>query len=79
MSFTTEPQIRRFQLRSFLILVQRGLKQRCSPPWKLSLMHHYGNSQAVGSGEAMHRDMNGYYEVRAQGPKREQFRLFLHP
>jgi hypothetical protein len=24
----------------------------------------------------MHGDMNGYFEVRAQGPKREQFRLF---
>jgi hypothetical protein len=29
-----------------------------------------------GKWEAMHGDMNGYYEVRAQGPKREQFRLF---
>lgn len=24
----------------------------------------------------MHGEMSGYYEVRAQGPKREQFRLF---
>jgi hypothetical protein len=24
----------------------------------------------------MHGDMGGYYEVRSQGPKREQFRLF---
>jgi hypothetical protein len=29
-----------------------------------------------GKWEAMHGDMNGYYEVRAQGPRREQFRLF---
>lgn len=29
-----------------------------------------------GKWEAMHGDMNGYYEIRAQGPKREQFRLF---
>lgn len=26
--------------------------------------------------EAMHGDMGGYYEVRVQGPGREQFRLF---
>lgn len=24
----------------------------------------------------MHGDMGGYYEIRSQGPKREQFRLF---
>lgn len=29
-----------------------------------------------GQWEAMHGDMGGYYEVRAQGPGREQFRLF---
>lgn len=29
-----------------------------------------------GRWEAMHGSMGGYYEVRAQGPKREQFRLF---
>lgn len=29
-----------------------------------------------GQWEAMHGDMGGYFEVRAQGPKREQFRLF---
>ncbi len=29
-----------------------------------------------GQWEAMHRDMSGYYEIRSQGPKREQFRLF---
>ena len=29
-----------------------------------------------GRWEAMHGDMGGYYEVRSQGPKREQFRLF---
>jgi hypothetical protein len=29
-----------------------------------------------GRWEAMHGEMGGYYEVRAQGPKREQFRLF---
>ncbi len=29
-----------------------------------------------GRWEAMHGDMGGYYEVRTQGPKREQFRLF---
>jgi hypothetical protein len=29
-----------------------------------------------GLWEAMHGDMGGYYEVRVQGPKREQFRLF---
>lgn len=29
-----------------------------------------------GYWEAMHGDMAGYYEVRASGPKREQFRLF---
>jgi len=29
-----------------------------------------------GRWEAMHGDMGGFYEVRAQGPKREQFRLF---
>ena len=29
-----------------------------------------------GRWEAMHRDMGGFYEVRAQGPSREQFRLF---
>lgn len=28
-----------------------------------------------GRWEAMHGSMGGYYEVRAQGPKREQFRL----
>ena len=26
--------------------------------------------------EAMHGDMGGYFEVRGQGPNREQFRLF---
>lgn len=29
-----------------------------------------------GRWEAMHGDMGGFYEARAQGPKREQFRLF---
>ena len=29
-----------------------------------------------GRWEAMHGEMGGYYEVRAQGPNREQFRLF---
>ncbi len=29
-----------------------------------------------GMWEAMHGDMGGYYEVRASGPGREQFRLF---
>ena len=29
-----------------------------------------------GRWEAIHGDMGGFYEVRAQGPKREQFRLF---
>lgn len=29
-----------------------------------------------GQWEAMHGDMNGYYEIRSQGAKREQFRLF---
>jgi len=29
-----------------------------------------------GRWEAMHGSMRGYYEIRAQGPKREQFRLF---
>jgi len=29
-----------------------------------------------GRWEAMHGEMGGFYEVRAQGPKREQFRLF---
>lgn len=29
-----------------------------------------------GQWEAMHGDMGGYFEARAQGPKREQFRLF---
>lgn len=29
-----------------------------------------------GRWEAMHGPMGGYYEVRAHGPKREQFRLF---
>ncbi len=29
-----------------------------------------------GQWEAMHGDMGGYFEVRTQGPKREQFRLF---
>lgn len=29
-----------------------------------------------GQWEAMHGDMAGYFEVRAQGPNREQFRLF---
>jgi hypothetical protein len=29
-----------------------------------------------GHWEAMHGGMGGYFEVRAQGPKREQFRLF---
>lgn len=29
-----------------------------------------------GRWEAMHGEMGGYYEVRAQGPGREQFRLF---
>jgi hypothetical protein len=29
-----------------------------------------------GHWEAMHGEMGGYYEVRASGPKREQFRLF---
>jgi hypothetical protein len=29
-----------------------------------------------GMWEAMHGDMGGYYEVRVQGPQREQFRLF---
>ena len=29
-----------------------------------------------GRWEAMHGRMGGFYEVRAQGPKREQFRLF---
>jgi hypothetical protein len=29
-----------------------------------------------GQWEAMHGAMGGYYEVRAQGPGREQFRLF---
>lgn len=29
-----------------------------------------------GRWEAMHGAMRGYYEVRAQGPAREQFRLF---
>ena len=29
-----------------------------------------------GRWEAMHGSMGGYYEVRAQGPRREQFRLF---
>jgi len=26
--------------------------------------------------EAMHGEMGGFYEVRTQGPNREQFRLF---
>lgn len=29
-----------------------------------------------GQWEAMHGDMGGWFEARAQGPKREQFRLF---
>ena len=29
-----------------------------------------------GHWEAMHGAMGGYFEIRAQGPKREQFRLF---
>jgi len=29
-----------------------------------------------GKWEAMHGSMGGYYEVRASGPQREQFRLF---
>jgi hypothetical protein len=29
-----------------------------------------------GKWEAMHGSMGGYYEVRATGPQREQFRLF---
>lgn len=29
-----------------------------------------------GRWEAMHGKMTGYFEVRTQGPKREQFRLF---
>ncbi|MHB1733446.1 MAG: hypothetical protein ACYCU8_08325 [Ferrimicrobium acidiphilum] len=29
-----------------------------------------------GQWEAMHGDMSGYYEIRSQGAKREQFRLF---
>lgn len=29
-----------------------------------------------GKWEAMHGDMGGYYEVRATGPGREQFRVF---
>ncbi len=29
-----------------------------------------------GQWEAMHGEMGGYFEVRAQGPNREQFRLF---
>ncbi len=29
-----------------------------------------------GRWEAMHGSMGGFYEVRAQGPKREQFRVF---
>ena len=29
-----------------------------------------------GQWEAMHGDMGGYFEVRSQGPKSEQFRLF---
>lgn len=29
-----------------------------------------------GQWEAMHGEMGGYFEVRAQGPTREQFRLF---
>jgi hypothetical protein len=29
-----------------------------------------------GKWEAMHGTMGGYYEVRASGPRREQFRLF---
>jgi hypothetical protein len=29
-----------------------------------------------GQWEAMHGEMGGYYEVRASGPSREQFRLF---
>lgn len=29
-----------------------------------------------GRWEAMHGAMHGIYEIRAQGPKREQFRLF---
>lgn len=29
-----------------------------------------------GRWEAMHGSMGGYYEVRAAGPKREQFRMF---
>jgi hypothetical protein len=29
-----------------------------------------------GRWEAMHGEMGGHYEVRSQGPKREQFRLF---
>jgi hypothetical protein len=29
-----------------------------------------------GQWEAMHGNMGGYFEARAQGPKREQFRLF---
>lgn len=29
-----------------------------------------------GRWEAMHGEMGGFYEVRAQGPRREQFRLF---
>ena len=31
-----------------------------------------------GRWEAMHGDMGGHYEVRTQGLKREQFRLFLN-
>ncbi|MGH9190521.1 MAG: hypothetical protein ACRD0Q_10895 [Acidimicrobiales bacterium] len=29
-----------------------------------------------GRWEAMHGEMGGWYEIRTQGPKREQFRLF---
>jgi hypothetical protein len=29
-----------------------------------------------GKWEAMHGDMNGFYEVRADGPKRRHYRLF---
>lgn len=29
-----------------------------------------------GRWEVMHGEMGGYYEIRSQGPKREQFRLF---
>ena len=29
-----------------------------------------------GKWEAMHGDMNGFYEIRADGPKRHHYRLF---